>query len=573
MRPLASSTVVLAVVLSLVGTTTHATTITLQPSSQDAYITQDRPNKIAGASPRNTRIRIMSSTPNPRIQRGLVQFNLSTIPAAATINSAIASLYEGNNPGVTRTHGLHRVTAAWLQSAVKWNNQPPHVASASATASVGTSTGFKAFDVTADVQVAVNLCAADRGWMVKDQAETTGNVSVNYIAKEEDAIPDQPNRPKLTVDFTAPPCSTNADCADANPCSINERCDGGFCLVDPLDCDDADPCTDDICDCQQGCINPPICNDGFSCTIDTCDPDTLECTNTPVDAACDSGGCGIGECVADPDSSSVDPDTGCEFTPTQPDGTPCVSDSNQCTDDACLAGQCTHPNSTNGTSCGDGSACTLGDQCDGAGVCVPGGPVVCTPLGQCYDAGTCDTQTGLCSNPPKSSGSGCDDGDLCMQTDECDGAGTCVGSNPVICTALDQCHDVGTCDSGTGVCSNPIKSNGTGCDDGNTCTLDDACAGGMCLGDPMTCGDNVVQGSCAEECDEGPTGGGDCDAQCRYICGPVPRTGCRQPALPGKGIFLLKDKTPDKRDVLLWKWVKGSETPPAAFGDPLTTTN
>lgn len=33
----------------------------------------------------------------------------------------------------------------------------------------------------------------------------------------------------------------------------------------------------------------------------------------------------------------------------------------------------------------------------------------------------------------------------------------------------------------------------------------------------------------------------------------------------------MKDKTPDERDVLDWKWLKGATTPKSDFGDPLTT--
>src|SRR3989442_1478627 len=55
------------------------------------------------------------------------------------------------------------------------------------------------------------------------------------------------------------------------------------------------------------------------------------------------------------------------------------------------------------------------------------------------------------------------------QTDTCQN-GSCVGANPVVCTA-DQCHDPGTCNPATGVCSAPTnKTNGTACNDGDACT-------------------------------------------------------------------------------------------------------
>jgi hypothetical protein len=33
--------------------------------------------------------------------------------------------------------------------------------------------------------------------------------------------------------------------------------------------------------------------------------------------------------------------------------------------------------------------------------------------------------------------------------------GACTGGNPVVCTASDVCHVAGSCDSTTGLCSNP----------------------------------------------------------------------------------------------------------------------
>lgn len=468
----------------LLGGRAFASSVVLQPSSQDAFVQQDKPNRIAGAGINNTRVRVMSSTPSPRIRRGLVQFDLSTIPASATITAAIVEIFEANNPGIGRVHGLHRILAPWLQSAVKWNNQPASSASPTATAAVGTARGFIAYDVTGDVQQAVNVCTNDHGWTVRDQAETTGNVEVNYIAKEEDHIPDVPNRPRMSVTFTAPSCSTDADCADANPCSINERCVGGFCLVDALSCDDGDPCTDDICDCTQGCINAPICNDGFSCTVDICDPMTLACTNTPMDALCTTD-CTAGTCVGDPDRNDIDPDTGCIVTSTSPDGTPCTSDGVECTDDQCQTGVCAHPTSAAGASCAsDGNPCT-DDVCDPGGAC------------------------GVPNTAP--------------------------------------------------------------CDDSNTCTIADQCLGGSCIGDSMTCGDGVMQGSCGEDCDD-QSAGANCDADCHFLCGPAPQAGCRAPARAGKAVFLLKDKAPDKKDKLLWKWLKGTATSQADLGAPLATT-
>ena len=790
-----------AVVILLValGGYAEAATVVVQPSSQDAFVQQDKPNRISSGKLLNQRIRVQSSLlVPPRLKRGLVQFDLSAIPVGATINSATLAVYEAINADTPRMHGVYRVNNAWLQSTVKWNNQPSSVAAATSTAAVGVSRGTRLFDVTADVQAFADAPTLNHGWQIKDTAEVVNAsnqaAEITYISRAEDHIPDIPNRPKLTVDFSAPPCNVDADCADSNACTTNEHCQDGFCSVTPLTCDDGNLCTDDICDPSVGCLHPlGECNDGFACTTDSCNPSTGACTHTPVNTVCNDA-CGSGTCVADPDRSDVDPTTGCFVTQTSPPGTTCSADGNPCTNDVCdgsghcgvfntapcndgdacttgdhcSAGQCeagipvvctaldqchdagvcnpntgqcpdppkdagascndgngctqtdqcdgqgacvgsnavvcspldechdagacnpangtcsnpakgsgaacndgnactqtdqcdglgscvgsspvvcspldqchdtgtcnpangtcSNPAKGSGAACNDGNACTQTDQCDGLGSCVGSSPVVCSPLDQCHDAGTCNPANGTCSNPTKQSGSTCNDGNACTQTDSCNGAGTCVGANPIVCTALDQCHDAGVCDTGSGQCSNPTKpvdttcndgnactqtdrcnaggtctgsnpvvctaldqchevgicnpstgqcsnpnaDNGKTCNDGNTCTLNDACINGACTsGISAMCGDGTTQPACGEECDSGGVTGGDCNAQCQFICGPSPQPGCRQPFVQKKGAFVLGDNPKDKNDRVLWTWTKGNGTLKTEFGSPLTST-
>src|SRR5262245_38903249 len=108
------------VLVAVTAAPAAATTIVVQPSNQDAFIRKNAPNRVAGSNPTNQRIRVQASPPNTQVWRGLVQFPLESIPFGSTINSATAELFAGNNPSnPALTHGLHRVTAPWLQSAVK----------------------------------------------------------------------------------------------------------------------------------------------------------------------------------------------------------------------------------------------------------------------------------------------------------------------------------------------------------------------------------------------------------------------------------------------------------------------
>ena len=65
-----------------------------------------------------------------------------------------------------------------------------------------------------------------------------------------------------------------AACDDADPCTMNERCENGVCGAGTtLECDDdGDPCTNDVCNPASGTCGIPIdgatCDDGNACTSD-----------------------------------------------------------------------------------------------------------------------------------------------------------------------------------------------------------------------------------------------------------------------------------------------------------------
>ena len=104
-----------------------------------------------------------------------------------------------------------------------------------------------------------------------------------------------------------------------------------------------------------------------------------------------------------------------------------------------------------GTACGDGDDCTNGDACQ-SGICTPSSTVACSPLDQCHDAGVCDMNTGLCSNPLKPAGSPCDDQNAQTVDDVCDNVGVCAGSPPAPPPPV--CGD-GVCEGGENSTSCP----------------------------------------------------------------------------------------------------------------------
>jgi MYXO-CTERM domain-containing protein len=161
-------------------------------------------------------------------------------------------------------------------------------------------------------------------------------------------------------------------------------------------------------------------------------------------------------------------------------GNPCTMN-DTCSGGVCVAG----PNQPDGTSCPSGNLCMMTHTCM-AGVCQSSNPVTCTALDGCHLVGVCNPANGMCTNPVKVDGSACDDKNLCTQTDSCK-AGVCTGSSPVMCPAPDSCHTAGMCDMTTGMCVNPALPDGTACDDNNACTQADTCMNGTCVGIKITC--------------------------------------------------------------------------------------
>ena len=286
------------------------------------------------------------------------------------------------------------------------------------------------------------------------------------------------------TDFTDLPAGTL--CADEDACTVGEQCQDGACQGgSQTNCNDGNPCTDDLCAPDVGCVylpNAEPCNDGLFCTVSDVCTDTV-CTGAPRDCSFLSVGCLEGSCS---ETKGI-----CESLPL-----------------------------STGTACDDGQKCTSGDICI-AGVCT-GGAVAgcCSEAADCDDGNpctvdTCDAGSGGCSNDASAAnGIGCNDGQYCTIGDTCAG-GLCTGEARS-CAAKDGPCTQGVCDDGVDACVAEAKVDGTPCDtDENGCT-DDVCGGGLCDhpfntalcddGDPCTFTDACDLGACggvAYECDDG----------------------------------------------------------------------
>lgn len=152
-------------------------------------------------------------------------------------------------------------------------------------------------------------------------------------------------------------------------------------------------------------------------------------------------------------------------------------DGNPCTANTCIpATGCSNPAISG--PCDDGNACTTNDFC-AFSLCLSVTPVVCDDGNPCTD-NSCNPATG-CQSVPNSAA--CDDGDACTLQDTCAG-GICTG-NPIDCSDGNPCTD-NACVGG-----NCVSTDNTApCEDGDACTVGDVCNGGNCQsGAPAVCDD------------------------------------------------------------------------------------
>ena len=179
-------------------------------------------------------------------------------------------------------------------------------------------------------------------------------------------------------------------CDDGSACTEAESCLLGWCLGTVISCADDEPCTDDTCDPQAGCVHNPgtgaPCSDGDACTTqDTC-----------AAGACDGGPalpCNDGNlCTAD----TCDPVKGCVFVPA-PDccGNGLVESDEVCDDGGQQSGDGCAANCESEEVCGNGIL-DLDEACDTADFPVPchAGDFVCKDDCQVWDLSGCSSWCG-----------------------------------------------------------------------------------------------------------------------------------------------------------------------------------
>lgn len=186
-----------------------ATTINLTPAADTGL----RSNSPDGNSGTATSLPIGVAKSGSPVNRALLEFDLSGLPANAVINSATLNVSVTKDPSGSVNYNLNRMLTAWDESLATWNNRLDGVAWSggggsagtdfSATASATTSLAFGACafssgGLASDVQFWVSHPELNFGWVLLAAGEPAG--TGEQIGSRED--PD--NTPTLTVDYSVP---------------------------------------------------------------------------------------------------------------------------------------------------------------------------------------------------------------------------------------------------------------------------------------------------------------------------------------------------------------------------------
>lgn len=289
------------------------------------------------------------------------------------------------------------------------------------------------------------------------------------------------------------------------------------------DCDDRDPQRrpglDEVC--TDGKDND--CNQQADCADTACDQRQCRgagsvcaasrCTETACANSMDDDDDGARDCLdvdclgrACRNSGTCAADGGCSGA---------TSEQGLCDDgadnDADGQPDCRDPDCQN-QPCSDGLGCTRGERCQNAGPagqCTGGAAATCeVGTNVCAGSqGSCQEPDGGCVYPPVDAGAGCNDGVTCTSNDACDGDGGCAGT-PKECLTPPPgaCWEtIGFCLEADGGCVYDIAVGRPSCSDSDLCTVNDACLDdGGCLGVPLDCSNAIPPTEClvsANSCD------------------------------------------------------------------------
>jgi hypothetical protein len=162
---------------------------------------------------------------NGTVGRALLQFDVSSLPANATITNVLLTLFETPEQEVFGVYNIATVNTNWVENQVTWNNRsaasswinpggdftPSFGQEGALLSSLASQITFygdnmdSSFGMAHDVQAWINDPAVNFGWILYGSDETTPD-SAAVFGSRESSFFDQPGAgaPMLSVAYTLP---------------------------------------------------------------------------------------------------------------------------------------------------------------------------------------------------------------------------------------------------------------------------------------------------------------------------------------------------------------------------------
>ncbi|MEO7331471.1 MAG: DNRLRE domain-containing protein, partial [Minicystis sp.] len=484
--------------------------------NSDTMISREKPDDNYGTSA--FAFASGGTTTNPALpQMALFKFDLSAIPAGATIVSAGFLASQTNNGTVTGN--LHRITSPWDELTVTWNSfnagYLPQVFTTYSTASATINANIQAL-----MQGWINGTFPNQGVLL----EQPGAPVTKWKTREFVLAGQQP---QISTCYKVICAAGTADCDNdpTNGCETNTNAPGncGGCgVVCPNPANAAATCPAGVCAlgaCNLGFANCDA-NAANGCEANltsngNCGACGAICDLPNASESCASGTCKVVTCNAgsyDCNGNNLD---GCELTPCA-DGSHCGQGSD-CASHVCVGGFCAS------AACNDHAKNGNETDVDCGGSCPP-----CVDGDVCVVSGDC--QSGVCSNGTCITPTCTDGAKNGSETDVDCGGLTCAP-----CADTKGCGFGGDCQSGVclgGVCQAATCGDGlkngseTGVDCGGTCA---PCANGAGCLVAADCNSGVCSNGVCQipNCGDAVKNGNETDTDCGGTCPPCnPNQGC-----------------------------------------------
>jgi len=184
--------------------------VNLEPTADSFINDNDDPPPLDYINKNYGSAHSLITSDEPVVRASLLKFDLFSIPADVTIDSAILRLYlYGTDQTTSTTLTCRRLTGDWEENGVTWNNQPGDNTDSQAQSTITTGTDWKEWNVTDMVR---NWYSGD--WTNYGLKITTEGAAKSHSFRSKEY---SSNHPELVINYSSAPGTTPTPTPSPSP--------------------------------------------------------------------------------------------------------------------------------------------------------------------------------------------------------------------------------------------------------------------------------------------------------------------------------------------------------------------